>query len=104
MSYLVISTTYRVRPEHRTAYLDAMRRVRENALDLGAIEYRLFEDDVQSGRFTEQLVYDGWMQWERARTTPPASDMAAIFDKMEEWVEGGTTEVQFMKSHLGRFA
>lgn len=103
MSFLVVSLQYTVKAEYREPYLEAMKLVRENALELGAVDYLLLEDDARSNRFTELLVYDGWIQYDRARTTPPSLEMEAIFEKMEVWLEGGaeSAEVQFRKTVLG---
>lgn len=103
MSFLVVSLKYDVKPEYREPYLDAMRVVRENALALGAIDYLLLEDDARSNRFTELLVYDNWLQYDRARTTAPSMEIEEIFEKLENWLEGGSnaTEVQFNKTVLG---
>jgi len=103
MSFLVVSLQYDVKPEYREPYLDAMKLVRENALDLGAVDYLLLEDDAKSNRFTELVVYDSWLQYDRARTSAPTGEMAGIFDRMEQWLEGGSNaaEVQFRKTVLG---
>lgn len=103
MSFLVVSLQYDVKAEYREPYLESMKLVRENALDLGAVDYLLLEDDAVSNRFTEILVYDGWVQYDRARTTPPSPAMESIFEKMEVWLEGGAeaAQVQFRKTVLG---
>jgi len=103
MSFLVVSLQYDVKPEYREPYLDAMRVVRENALTLGAVDYLLLEDDARSNRFTELLVYDNWLQYDRARTSAPNVQIEAIFEKLETWIEGGSNaaEVHFRKTVLG---
>lgn len=103
MSSLVVSLGYVVKPEFREAYIEAMKAVRENALRLGAVDHTLLEDDAKSNLFTELIVYESWVQYDRARTTPPAFAIEVIFEKMDDWLEGGSgaTEVHFRKTILG---
>ncbi len=105
MSYLVITTSYKVKRDKRERYLELMRRVRENSLDLGAVDQYLLEDDARSNDFTEILVYDSWIQYENARRFPTTRAMEDVFKELEGCIEGGfdRCEVDHFKSHMGNW-
>ena len=53
MAKVLVTIQYDVEPAKREAYLEHARRMRDHAVDVLGLDYRVFEDDDHPGRFTE---------------------------------------------------
>lgn len=93
MDEFMILQIYNVYESSREEYLEAMKKVRENALRLGVEDHRLYQDEVNKNQFMEVTQYDNWLQYERLRRAKPHGDMTEIFDKLDQWIDGGLKNI-----------
>ncbi|MCA9521586.1 MAG: hypothetical protein KC609_11465 [Myxococcales bacterium] len=102
MKRLVITYTYRIRAEHRERYLAALTRIRDNAMRLGCLSYIASEDDQSLSLFTETLIYESWLAYEIAGRQGLDPTMEEIFERFEDWIEGGmkSIETRFSTLHV----
>jgi len=104
--FYVQQVTYEVWPKNRAEYLAATERVRDWALEIGAVAYYVLEDDVQATRSTEMFLFDSWSHFKRVQGTrlPPA--MAEVYDALRSYTIGGDegTEVRFFTIREGGWA
>ena len=103
MQYYVVVITYEVWDKYREQYLEAMEKVKDNALKLGAVAYYLAEDDDVPNKFTETIVFDSWSHFKLVQQKQLSSEMQRVFDDVASWTIGGIreTEVQYKKVLLG---
>jgi MFS family permease len=57
---VLVTAGYRVRPEHETAFVEAMEGVRRTRLRTGAVRWGLFRDGEHPGRFVEAYLVPSW--------------------------------------------
>lgn len=69
---------YSVNPQHRAAFLAAMREVRGVRLRSGALAWRLLEDVAHPERWIELWVVESWTEHLREADRLDAADRAAI--------------------------
>lgn len=100
MKRLVITYTYRIRSDHRESFLAALARIRDNAMRLGCLSYTACEDDQDVSFFTETLIYESWLAYEMAGRQSLDPAMEEIFEKLEEWIEGGMKAIDTRFSTL----
>jgi quinol monooxygenase YgiN len=87
--FYVQQVTYEVWPKHRAEYLAATERVRDWALEIGAVAYYVLEDDDQANRFTEMFLFDSWSHFKRVQGTPLSPTMAELYDALRSFTIGG---------------
>jgi MFS family permease len=66
---VVVSTTYTVRPEHQSAFVQAMRAVRRSRHRTGAIRWGLFREGESPDTFVEIYVVGSWQEHLRQHST-----------------------------------
>jgi MFS family permease len=69
---------YRVLPEDRPAFLEAMREVRLVRLRAGAATWRLYEDVAHPERYAELSAFDSWNEQLREEVRLTEEDRAAL--------------------------
>jgi MFS family permease len=57
---VLVTVSYPVSPEHDEAFVEAMEAVRRSRLRTGAVQWGLFRDGEQPGRFVEAYVVPSW--------------------------------------------
>lgn len=94
----VVMVTYEIWERDQPTYLELMERVRDNALDMGAISYQLLVDDDQPTRFTELMTFDNWNHYKRVQAKPLGPGMGEVYAKIAEITIGGAgdTDVRYM--------
>ncbi|MBM4397829.1 MAG: MFS transporter [Deltaproteobacteria bacterium] len=97
MVFLVLES-YRIRDEHRAAYLEAAPAIAKNGMDLGCVWFEIYEDDDHPNEFTEMMAFDSWTHYERLRQVPQTREMAALTREMDTWIDGGLAAIR--STHL----
>ena len=59
---VLVTVEYRIRPEDRVPFLDAVTRLAEERRRDGAFDWKVFEDLAQEGRFVETFMLDSWIE------------------------------------------
>jgi len=90
----IVRVTYEIWDKHREEYLEAIGLVREHAIEVGALSYRLLEDDDQPNRFTEELAFDDWSHYKRVQAKALAPEMEEIYASIARWTIGGEAETE----------
>lgn len=62
---VLVTVTYTVAPEHRHAYLAAMRHLRRSRLRTGATRWELYQDVDRRDRYVEQFRVASWEEHQR---------------------------------------
>ncbi len=99
----VVMVTYEIWERDHEVYIELMERVRENALEMGAVTYQLLVDDDQPTRFTEIMSFDTWNHYKRVQAKPLAPGMAEVYARIAELTIGGEadTDVRYMNLLAG---
>jgi len=66
---VVVSTTYTVRPEHQSAFVQAMTAVRRSRHRTGAVRWGLFREGESPDTFVEIYVVGSWQEHLRQHST-----------------------------------
>ena len=98
MSTFVVMQTYRVKSEHRDAYLALIPELVKSGMDLGCVFFDVYEDDDVKNLFIEMMGFDSWTHYSRLRQVPPTRAMEAIHRDLDLWVEGGLDAI--LVNHL----
>ena len=64
MPKVLVTIEYEVEPAKREAYLVYAREMRDHAVDVLGIDYRVYEDVDHPGRFTEVFTCDSLAAYE----------------------------------------
>lgn len=96
----VVMQIYRIKDQYKERYLEAIKKVVQAGVDIGAVFHEVYEDDDRPGQFIEMMGFDSWTHYKRLSLKPPTTEMASIFKEMDEWIEGGldNIEVMYLKS------
>jgi hypothetical protein len=99
----VVMVTYEIWERDHEVYLELMERVRENALDMGAISYQLLVDDDQPTRFTEIMSFDTWNHYKRVQAKDLAPGMSEVYARIADITIGGEadTDVRYLNLLAG---
>jgi len=71
---VLIQIEYRIAPENRAAFLQAIHKIEAIRRRNGAGSWRVFRDLEQDGRFVERFVIDSWAEYTRLRTRMTQTD------------------------------
>jgi quinol monooxygenase YgiN len=71
---VLIQLEYRIDPEHRDAFLRTINGIEPVRRRNGAIDWRLFRDLGEDGRFVERFVIQSWAEYVRLRTRMTVAD------------------------------
>lgn len=71
---VLIQLEYRIDPEHRDAFLRTINGIEPVRRRNGAIDWRLFRDLGEEGRFVERFVIQSWAEYVRLRTRMTVAD------------------------------
>ena len=58
---VLVTVEYRIRPENREAFLDAISKLAPERKRDGAFDWGLFEDAAEEGRYIETFYVDSWL-------------------------------------------
>jgi len=75
---VMVTIEYRVDPESGVEFAEAMRAVRQIRVRDGAIQWGLFHDLADSGRFLETFVVESWAEHLRQHDRVTADDRAIL--------------------------
>jgi predicted MFS family arabinose efflux permease/quinol monooxygenase YgiN len=59
---VLVTVEYRIRPEDRAAFLDALARVEHQRRRDGAYQWGVFEDAADEGRMVETFLVESWLE------------------------------------------
>jgi quinol monooxygenase YgiN len=88
----VVEINYEIWEKDREAYLEAMAYVRENAMEIGAVGYLLYEDDDQPNRFTEVMTFESWSHYKRVQARPVSAEMDAVYERIAAYTIGAEAD------------
>ena len=94
----VVMVTYEIWERDHEAYFALMERVRDNALETGAVSYQLLRDDDLTTRFTEVMTFDTWNHYKRVQAKPLSAGMAEVYAQIAGFTIGGEsdTDVRYL--------
>jgi quinol monooxygenase YgiN len=73
---ILIQIEYRIAPENREAFVEAIRRVAPTRRRNGATSWRVFRDLATEGRFVERYIVESWAEYVRLRARMTMADRA----------------------------
>jgi MFS family permease/quinol monooxygenase YgiN len=73
---VLIQVEYQIPPEHREAFLQAIRKVGPTRRRNGATSWRVFRDVAHDGRFVERYIIESWAEYVRLRARMTMADRA----------------------------
>ncbi len=73
---VLIQNEYRIDPERRARFLEAIRTIEPTRRRNGASAWRVFRDVGEDGRFVERYVIDSWAEYVRLRSRMTVADRA----------------------------
>jgi len=73
---VLIQVEYQIPPEHREAFLQAIRKVGPTRQRNGATSWRVFRDVEHDGRFVERYIIESWAEYVRLRARMTMADRA----------------------------
>jgi MFS family permease len=85
---VLIQLEYRIDPEHRDAFVRIIHSIEPTRRRNGAIDWRLFRDLGEDGRFVERFVIQSWAEYVRLRTRMTVADRQ-IQDRVEKLQRSG---------------
>ncbi len=85
---VLIQLEYRIDPEQRDAFLRAIHSIEPTRRRNGAINWRVFRDLGEDGRFVERFVIQSWAEYVRLRTRMTVTDRQ-IQDRIEKMQRPG---------------
>ncbi|MGE0799539.1 MAG: MFS transporter [Lautropia sp.] len=85
---VVVQVEYRVQPEHRPAFLEAIQHVEATRRRNGASGWHVFRDIAEEGRFVERYVVASWAEYVRLRTRMTIADRK-IQERVAELQQAG---------------
>jgi hypothetical protein len=59
---VLVTVEYRVREEHRAAFLTGLERLSHERSADGAYRWGVFEDAAEAGRFVETFLVESWLE------------------------------------------
>jgi MFS family permease len=71
---VLVQVEYRIDPEHRPAFLQAIQAVEATRRRNGASSWRVFRDVAEDGRFVERYVITSWAEYVRLRMRMTVAD------------------------------
>jgi hypothetical protein len=71
---VLIQIEYRIDPENRSAFLDAIHAIEPARRRNGASAWRIFRDLEDEGRFVERFVVTSWAEYVRLRARMTMAD------------------------------
>jgi MFS family permease/quinol monooxygenase YgiN len=72
----LVSIEYRIKSQHREAFLDALQRLSHQRRRDGAYAWSVFEDAAEEGRFLEIFLMDSWLEHLRQHERVTHADRA----------------------------
>ena len=98
---VLVSVEYRVRPQHRVAFLNAMERVgRERRRD-GAYAWGMFEDTARPNRFLETFLLESWLEHLRQHHRVTNADRM-VEDRVGRFLEGTRNVTHLIAAEAGK--
>ena len=85
---VLIQLEYRIDAEHRDAFVRIIHSIEPIRRRNGAIDWRLFRDLGEDGRFVERFVIQSWAEYVRLRTRMTVADRQ-IQDRVEKLQRSG---------------
>jgi quinol monooxygenase YgiN len=81
---VLIQIEYRIAPEHRAKFLQAIHAVEPIRRRNGAGSWRMYRDIGEEGRYIERFVIGSWAEYTRLRTRMTQADRR-VQDRAEEF-------------------
>ena len=88
----IVEISYEIWEKDRDAYLEAMGQVRENAMEIGAVGYQLYEDDDEANRLTEVMTFESWSHYKRVQARPVSAAMDDVYERIAACTIGGEAD------------
>jgi quinol monooxygenase YgiN len=87
---VLITVEYRIRPESRDGFLEALASVATQRRRDGAYDWGVFEDAADAGRYVETFYVDSWMEHLRQHERVTHADRLAE-EAVRRYVQGTPT-------------
>jgi quinol monooxygenase YgiN len=73
---VLVTVEYRVKPEHRRPFLALLAKLEAERRRDGSIDWGVFEDTADEGRFLETFLLDSWLEHLRQHQRVTKADRA----------------------------
>jgi MFS family permease len=89
---VLVSVEYRIRPQNRAAFLQAIAKLEQQRRRDGAYAWGVFEDAAEEGRMVETFLVESWMEHLRQHERVTNADRV-VEDEVQRFHEGGEPKV-----------
>ncbi len=89
---VLVTVEYRIRPQDREAFLEAIAKLEHERRRDGAYAWGVFEDTAEEGRIVETFLVESWMEHLRQHERVTNADRV---------VAGGGASLQFVRRAQG---